>query len=73
MEYFLQMPGTVDFFVEFSIQIICLFMSLPLLLVFSPSNMPPACAKKMLDEVNSLGWKPSPFTAVWRAHMVDVH
>lgn len=53
MAYFLQVRGVVGFFDEFSIQIICLFMPLHLLLVFSPVNMPRVCAKEMLDEVNS--------------------
>lgn len=72
MAYFLRVPGVVGFFDEFSIQIICLFMPLHLLLIFSSVNMPQVCAKKMLDDVNSLGPKPSPFTAACREHMVVV-
>lgn len=72
MAYFLPVPGMVGFFDEFSIQIICLFMPLYLLLVFSPVNMPRVYAKEMLDEVNSLEPEPSLFTAVCREHMVAV-
>ena len=72
MAYFLPVPGIFGFFGEFSIQIICLFMPLHLLLVFSPVNMPRVCAKEMLDEVNCLGPEPFLFTAVCREHMVAV-